>query len=363
MRILVAAIPMPHDWYLKDIQGGLRAGGFIVEHNHEPFWSRSGSYDLVHLHWPEFLSFEIESSLNTGLPDNLIRAAIERLDYWRGRARLAITRHNIRPHNNDSPPFSRLYEETYRRCHAIIHMSRWSKEDYLRRYSSAFDAGAQLHSIIPHPIYSNLPNTVARNEARKRLRIPADANVMCVFGSITSDRERDLILTAFRRLRLPRKLLLVSRWREKLRNIKWIRLKYWMRDLDRLYCRWHPRYRFGYSRVEDADVQLYFNAADVILTPRIAPLNSGVLVMGMTFGKVVVGANTGSVGEILRDFGNPCFDPADPESVVKAVLLGFAGSASGLGEMNRQRASREWSLESVVRNHVELFTHLARQSS
>lgn len=360
MNILVAAIPMPHDWYLNNIQSGLREQGFNITHHPEPFWHASQDYDIVHLHWPEYLSYAIESALRDGLSDELIRATSERLDYWRKRSRLVITRHNIRPHSSAATAFARLYEETYGRCHAVIHMSQWSKADYLNRYRGVFDAGAQRHVIIPHPVYSNMPNTISRQAARRRLNIPLDANVVCVFGSITSDEERDLILAAFGKLRLPGKVLLIPCWREKLRPIKWIRLKYWMRDVDRLSCRLHPGYRFGYARVADADVQLYMNAADVVLTPRIAPLNSGVLVLGMTFGRVVVGANTGSVGEILADFGNPTFDAGDPASVANALLAGFAQCAVGLGARNRQRAIEEWSVESVVAKHGELFRQLVR---
>jgi glycosyltransferase involved in cell wall biosynthesis len=354
---------MPQDWYLTDIQAGLGAQGFIVTHNHELFWNSSQEYEIVHLHWPEYLSYQIESCLSSGLTEDLIRATAERLDYWRNHSRLVVTRHNIQPHGNDSAAFSRLYEEVYRRCHAVIHMSRWSQEDYLKRYRSAFDTESQLHSIIPHPIYAHLPSTISRNQARRRLNIPYDANVLCVFGSITSDRERELILAAFHNLRLPRKILLIPHWREKLRNIKWIRLKYWLRDLDRLYYRLYPNYRFGYSRVEDIAVQVHMNAADIIFIPRIAPLNSGVLVLAMTFGRIVVGANTGSVGEILHDFRNPTFNPADLESVVAAISSGFAKSASGLGEINRQRATTEWSVESVITKHVELFTRVVHQAS
>ena len=90
---------------------------------------------------------------------------------------------------------------------------------------------APEHAVIPHQNYSSLPNTVARRDARSALGIPQVARVMLVFGAIRNDAERQLVLDTFRGLDVPRKRLLVSRWRERLPDVSWIRLRYWLRAL------------------------------------------------------------------------------------------------------------------------------------
>jgi glycosyltransferase involved in cell wall biosynthesis len=183
--------------------------------------------------------------------------------------------------------------------------------------------------------------------------------VLLVFGAIRSDAERQLILDTFSNLNEPQKLLLVSRWREKLANVSWIRLKYWIRDLTRLYYKVRPGYRFNYGFVEEVDTQIYLNAADVLLIPRLHVLNSGNITLGMTFGRVVVGPDSWDVGSLLKETGNPVFDPDSPGTAAAAVERGFALAREGrIGAANRELALKQWTPEQCARSYVEFFSEV-----
>jgi glycosyltransferase involved in cell wall biosynthesis len=180
--------------------------------------------------------------------------------------------------------------------------------------------------------------------------------VVLVFGMIRNDAERELILRTFRGLGGGGNLLLVSRWREKLRQISWIRLKYWVRDLTRLFYRLHPSYRFNYGFVEEDDTQIYLNAADVLFIPRLWVLNSGNVTLGMTFGRVVVGPDSWDVGQLLRETGNPVFDPDRPETAAAAVSEGFRLALEGkIGAANQELALREWGADQCALKYSELY--------
>jgi glycosyltransferase involved in cell wall biosynthesis len=184
---------------------------------------------------------------------------------------------------------------------------------------------------------------------------------MLTFGSIRNDPERQLVLDTFQRLNVPRKLLLVSRWREKLAKVSWIRLKYWIRDCTRLYYRLHPRYHLNYGFVEETDAQLYMNAADVLFIPRFRVLNSGNITMGMTFGCVVVGPDSWDVGELQRATGNPVFDPDRAETAAAAMEDGFRLAREGrIGPANRQRALRDWGADKCAAKYVQLYEEVLR---
>lgn len=201
-----------------------------------------------------------------------------------------------------------------------------------------------------------MPNDIGSAEARARLGIPEDAKVMLVFGAIRHDYERELILETFSKLSVARKVFLVSKWRETLPNVSWVRLKYWLRDLKRLYYVLHPRYHLNYEFVTEADTQLYLNASDILFIPRLQALNSANLPLAMTFSRVVVGPDTLNVGELLRETGNPAFDPARPETAVAAVEKGFRLAEGGhAGAENRRIALSQWDVKQCAARYLSFF--------
>jgi hypothetical protein len=358
MRLLVAQIPMPQNRFLVDLNSELLKH-CELQHSCDAFWNMDGDYDVIHLHFPEYLTFGLQDAYQQGLTDELIQQTAERLEYWAKRAKLVVTRHNLLPHDAlEDPMWEKMYALFYRYADGVAHFAQASIDEFRKRYAGSkwFRGREPQHAIVPHHNYTSLPNVIDRDEARRRLGISTKARVMLVFGAIRNEAEKQLILETFQNIKLPHKLLLVSRWGERLRKISWIRLKYWVRDLTRLYYRLHPDYHFNYGFVEEEDAQLYLNAADVLFIPRLWVLNSGNVTLGMTFGKVVVGPNAWDVGELLRETGNPVFDPDRPETAAAAVEEGFRLVAEGRrGPANRELALREWGAGQCAELYLGLY--------
>jgi hypothetical protein len=357
MRLLTANIPLPQNRFLTDLNSAFAQRLWLV-HDEQLFWNRQGQFDVVHLHFPEYITFVHEQAYESGLTDELIRHTEDCLSWWGQRARIVITRHVLLPHDAmRNPQWEKMYETVYRNVHAVVHFASASIDEFRERYrDTKFVHGEPLHAVIPHHNYASLPNQISRQQAREQLGIALDRNIMLVFGAIRNIEESRLILNTFQGLRIPRKLLLVSRWKEQLAKVRWIRLKYWLRDLNRLYYRLHPQYHFNYGFVEEADTQLWLNAADVLFIPRLKVLNSGNITLGMTFGKVVVGPDSWDVGQLLRETGNPVFDPDRPETAVEAVEQGFRLAAEGQrGPENQRLALSEWSAEQCARQYLQVF--------
>lgn len=365
MRLLVANIPLPANRFLVDLNEAL-ASSIELDHSHEAFWDMDGDYDVVHLHFPEYLTYEIQDAYQNGLTNELVEQIEKRLRFWSRRSAVVVTRHVLLPHMaRQDPRWEALYELVYRYADGIAHFASASIAEFRERYrDTAFVRGEPVHSIIPHQNYSSLPNIIPRDEARRRLGILPDAQVMLVFGAIRNDAERQLILDTFRDLKISNKRLLVSRWRERLASVSWIRLKYWIRDLTRLYYQLHPRYHFNYGFVEEEDTQLYLNAADVLFIPRFRVLNSGNVTLGMTFGRVVVGPDSWDVGELLREMGNPTFDPDRPESAAEAMEKAFRLAASGtIPSRNQERALSEWTVGKCADAYLKLYQQSIAKSA
>jgi hypothetical protein len=362
LRILVANIPLPTNRFLVDLNTAL-AEHVSVTHDSDAFWNMQGDYDVLHLHFPEYMTFELQDAYINGLSEDLIKAVRDRLEHWASKARIVVTRHFLLPHDALADPmWELLYETVYSFADGVVHFANASRIEFENRYRTTRFHREQrpIHAIIPHQNYESLPNSISREDARQALRIPINASVMLVFGAIRNLAERQLILDTFQNLQCEKKVLLVSRWMEQLPAVSWIRLKYWLRDLKRLYYRLGSDYRFNYDFVEEADTQTYLNAADVLFIPRFRVLNSGNVTLGMTFGRVVVGPDSWDVGELLKGTGNPVFDPDAPATASKAVEEGMRLAQAGyVGPANRSIALSEWKVSTCAAMYADFFDEVS----
>lgn len=359
----MANIPLPGNRFLVDLNGALDQSALIVQ-DHQLFWDMHGDFDLVHLHFPEYLTLEIQAAYsNDALSRELIEALECRLEYWHARTRIIVTRHVLAPHAaRGSELWEEVYELVYQFADGVVHFAPPSVDDFITRYADTdFRRGPPKQVVIPHHNYASLENTTDRRASRQRLGIDDDAQVILVFGAIRNDEERQLILTSFQQLRARKKRLLVSRWREVLPRVSWIRLKHWLRDLTRLFYRLHPHYHFNYAFVPEDETQYYLHAADVLLIPRLDVLNSGNITLGMTFGKVVVGPDSYDVGYLLKTTGNVVFQSSSDVAPALERALELAATTD-LGEQNRRRAMEQWSAQQCARAYHEFYRELLRDT-
>lgn len=363
LRVLVANIPLPANRFLHDLNASLRSRCTLV-HSSDAFWQMQGSFDIVHLHFPEYITYDMEAAYQRGLTETIIEQLEERLRFWSATSRLVVTRHNFAPHDAaDSPLWARLYGMVYKYSDGVVHLAHASLDEFRDRYrATQFVRGHEpLHAVVQIHNYLSLPNDITRTEARRQLGIPDKARVMLVFGAIRNDAERDLILSSFEAARVPKKVLLVSHWREHLAPVSWIRLKYWLRDLGRLKERLNPRHIFSYGYVEESAAQTYLNSADILFIARIDTLSSANVAMGFTFGRVVVGPSSWNVGEMLRHAGNPTFDSSDAASVARAIEQGFELACEGvLGPANREHALFAWDVDTSAEQYIKFFRELTK---
>ena len=85
--------------------------------------------------------------------------------------------------------------------------------------------------------------------------------------------------------------------------------------------------------VSDDELQVYFNACDVVALPFRHVLNSGSLLLAMSFGCPVVAPRLGSIPEVACAEGWYGYDPSDPGGLARALTEGLAATGrSGLRE-------------------------------
>lgn len=320
----------------------------LVDEGLANFWDCKVHYDIVHIHWPEAL-FKAKTPT-----DEELQSLARVLDHWKSDgSNIIVTRHNILPHYKTSPQFEKLYEIVFGNAEAVVHLGDFSRQEYLERYRDFPQLAHQKHVVIPHGIYTDYPNTVSPEKAREALDISKKQFVILAFGKLRSYEETSFLKKVIKNLPVARKLLLVPRWKYKTYGIR--------NRIERLYYDMHPHFRLESNLVENERVQLYMNAADILILPRFHNLNSGSLVLGFSFGKVVVGADYGVVGEILKTTGNPVFQPDSMESIIQAILRGKTLNEQGIGVENMQYAQQHWNWDKIAQKHIHLYQELSNK--
>lgn len=349
MKVLFAFYALRHNTFPYELSESVEEHDVQVQIGIEAFWQCQEQFDIIHIHWPESL-FKWQEPSNEDL------SKVEKtLHAWcTAGSKIVTTRHNIAKHAADTHHFNLLYEIVYKFSHAVIHFGKYSLEDYNERYGEEKFLRSQKNIIIPHGIYTAYPNDTSKATARKKLKISSRDFILLAFGQIRDREEKALLIKTIKKLSVTRKILLAPRW-----NLSSIRLK---RILEKIYYTIHPNYRLDWNIVPSEEIQLYMNSADVVILPRLKNLNSGVLILAFTFGKVVVGTNFGVIGEILNETGNPTFDPNNINSVINAVLKGKKLAEQGKGKENRIYANTNWKWNKIAQQHVSLYKNLINKN-
>jgi hypothetical protein len=315
----------------------------------ENFWNSTLRFDIVHVQWPEEL-------LGWGTFDrhDLDRLRQCLLSWKNSGARIVMTRHNAVRHG-DFPLNANLYELSFGIADAIVHLGKFSLDEFKddRRYSG------KLNVLINHPDYLNVPNTITKQAARKKLMIELDSFLYLSFGTIRSSQEQEDLVNAFKKVTIKNKKLLLtnSLYLEKIIAFRASPLKNMRYKRDKLRLK-----RSGIIIDETRNISInciqdYCNAADVIVIPRIKQLNSGVPYLAFSFSKPVVGPDVGNIGWLLKATSNGVYMPGDVDSY-GAALQKAGAWVEHQGASNYQFVTSECAADKVAKEHVLLYQKL-----
>ncbi len=276
------------------------------------------SFDLVNIHWPEAL-FDWQEPTELQLQELEYEISI-----WKNTSLIIYTKHDYERNKGMTPAFSRLFKIIESGTDVFIHLGNFSKEYYKNKFPQA------KHKVIYHPLYRNTYKVEKKEMARKKLGIKPKATVIIAPGNIRNFKERDLILNSFKDIKEENKVLIVPNMRAELRFDfpGRIRLKrffnlksYFINRFKRKYSA--SNYIFNYNQLTSEELSVRMSAADIVLVPRQNILNSGIVFLGLTFNKILVGPAIGNIREQLIDRGMPIFEPFSRSSVTKAIAEGI----------------------------------------
>jgi glycosyltransferase involved in cell wall biosynthesis len=150
-------------------------------------------------------------------------------------------------------------------------------------------------SIVPFGINNTLPHTeLTSTQARRRLGLGAGDKVILFFGNIAPYKGVEYLASAWAEV-APKlaeaRLIIAGRPRGQ-------DAAYWLK-IQQALARggWGSRVLEKIEYLADADVEVYFKAADVLILPYTYIFQSGVLFVGYSFGLPVIATDVGSLKE------------------------------------------------------------------
>jgi len=207
--------------------------------------------------------------------------------------KIILTAHNVNiceRDENDSFLNRLSLKIQYRLCdHIFVHTEKMKD-----KLVSAFAVPGKKVVVIPLGINNTVPNTTLTGlEARQRLGLGEADRVILFFGSIAPYKGLEYLVAAFAAIskrNSPYRLVIAGK--PKGRPDYWTELQ----DLiagSGVSGRIIQKIEF----VPDAETEVFFKAADVLVLPYKHIFQSGVLFLGYSFGLPVIAADVGSLKE------------------------------------------------------------------
>lgn len=320
--------------------------------------------DIIHFQWPERI-------FQTKPNEADITWLEERLNYFKKSTKIAVTVHNEVPHKKDWSTYEKVYGLVYRYADGFVHMGEVSKRLLCERFPN--ESADKLHVVIPHGNYVVFGKQADKNHARKHLNLPNKKGhkVALIVGSVRKVDELKRIKSFARIIyKLNGTLVFAGDISLEKPNFTFGKtaLKRILSELKQLVYELRLKNTLGLifrpGRIPHPQMALYLSTADAMVIPRGRVLNSGNVALGFTYGLVVVGPDSGNVGEVLKSFDNPTFHPdMDESSLQSAIEDAFALSDQGQGLVNQKIAMSDWSWEKIGKHHLNFYNNLLKQNS
>lgn len=333
--------------YGQSIYKGLESKIKNISYGVEIFWTPISNYNIIHIQWPEELFDWNEPSLND------LKSLEKRLNKL-GNCKIISTRHNYYPHGRNTENFKKLYNLIYQYSDAIVHLG----EKSLKEFSSIYKE--KLNVVIYHPIYNNIPNNITHEIARNKFKIKKHKKVVLIFGALRNNEERDSIISLIKELRKSNIYILINRWDSKLIPVSLSNIiKNFRKYLKLLRLNLKSDVIIKNEFTRKSDIQYYFNAADLVLILRGKTLNSGNLILSYTFKKPVLAPKVGNITEIIEHTSNYTYESIEKDSLCRIIKEIFKKEELVTkGSDNYKFAIENWSIDSIVNQHYELYINL-----
>ncbi|SNB67656.1 Glycosyltransferase involved in cell wall bisynthesis [Arboricoccus pini] len=268
----------------------LRAAGARVE---EYSFRRAllGRYDIFHLHWPESL---LETASLWRCLYSMAGAMLVIESLRLKGTRIVWTGHDPAPHDLLFPRLERFFfAYVLRRLDGLIALTGNGYDLLCAQHASL---RRLPFAVVPHGHFKNvLPDDISRAAARQALGLAEDAQVLLFFGQIRPYKGLEHLIAAFKALDDGGQIKLVIAGRPNRRSSHAALVAKLTQDVPGLQA------HLEFIPVER--IQVFLRAADLAVLPFARILNSGSVMLALSFGLPVLAPALGALPELQAAVG------------------------------------------------------------
>ncbi len=248
-----------------------------------------------------------------------------------GSSRLLTVAHNIFPHER-RPGDAALGRYFLQKCDAIVGLSASVSED-----ARSLGVSAEVRTLA-HPVYEHFGEPLARDDARRKLGLPGDAEVMLFFGFVREYKGLMVLLRALPaivRERPAAHLVVAGEFYDDEDAYRGIIRSIGLEDRVHLSSKYVP----------ESEVPVYFSAADVVVQPYLSATQSGVVQTAYHFERPVIVTDVGGLAEVVpHEKAGLVVPPDDSPALANAVIRYFEEHlADRLAEgVRREKGKHGW---------------------
>ncbi|MEM6730780.1 MAG: glycosyltransferase, partial [Myxococcota bacterium] len=304
-------------------------------------WKHSDEV-VLNVHWTGPI---LEGAETAEQADKAVSDFYATLDSFKKHGgKIVWTLHNVLPHETRFRDAEvRLRTGLAERSDAIHVLNRSTVELVEPHYRLPRE---RTHVVAHSSYLGAYPNIVSRAESRAELSLDAAENVFLFFGGIRRYKGLDLLLDVFERRNDPDWRLIVVGPPGRDSSVKALNER----------CGANPRVIRSFNSVSGDELQVYFNAADVVVLPYRDGLNSGALNLAWSFARPVVAPKSGAFSSLGDSLALTLYDSTDINGLEEAML-----SAVQLPRRKREEAALDFAIRRSPEQMAESFARLVTQ--
>jgi len=298
--------------------------GIFLEYNTPAYfnssWLRKNHNQIKVLHLHYIQQFYSESRLTSKI--KLI--GLFAFNMFLARAlgyRTVFTLHNLEP--------------TYPRAPAWLdYLGHWIAANFSERVIVHCDEARRLLAnrygrrrsifFVNHPNFIDFyTNTIANESAKKRLDLPVDSIVFLFFGGIRPNKGIEILIQAFQKLQYENIHLVIGG--NETRPGPYAQSLVDLASNDK-------RISLHIKYIPDEEIQIFMNAADIVVLPFAKILTSSTANLAMSFARPLIVPRMGCLPELIEPDSGWLFEPNDAESLSVAMISAMESDYHQIGQ-------------------------------
>lgn len=258
--------------------------------------------------------------------------------------KIVWTAHNFKNHENDQLQLDRLCTTIVTRlAHGIIVHCEAAKHELAKEFNLQ---DLQKIFVVPHGNYVDCyQNDIDQKMARQSLKLPSSSLILLFLGHIRAYKGVVELIAVFKQLP-PANLHLVIAGKADQEST----------ELIEQAVQGCENINFLPGFVPEEKLQVYMNAADVVVFPYRDILTSGGVVLAMSFSRACIAPRRGCIGEVLDEAGGFLYDPDQPAGLSQAIdrAIHSRSQLLQMGKYNRQVAE-QWNWERIAQMTLNVY--------